>query len=620
MFGEGILILFSQNNVHTVEWMLKKFKDGLRLRKGLELVWQGGKQWVLLSAVLTVLIGVLPVLGLYFQKLFFDEFATGLVEKTEIALSVLTWLIVGMAMVEIVSNLFQSISNYVVTAHGESVQDLVMAKLHQKSIELDLSFYETPSYFDSLHLAQTEAPKRTALFVQVLSGIARDSLSLVSILVLLITYHWAFAVILFVAVAPGLIVHVMSSKKLFVWQKAAASRQRETGYYHDIITQSGAAKEARVFGFGPVFADWYNRIRKQLRTELLKITYWKQTRSFLVSACSIGALYLSFFYFAEETANGKYTLGDMSLFFVAFNRAQGLLRQLVIGVTGLYESNLFLGNLFEVLSTEPTIDTGNQATRALPESRSKLVFNNVDFSYPGTTRQAISGLSFTIEPGEHIAIVGKNGSGKSTLVKLMCRLYDRTSGEISLGGQDVRDFDPLLYRKRFSVLFQDYLQFGLSIKKNIWLGNTDSSEKEDANSIIDSSKLSGADEVVQRLPDGYDAILGKVLAEGEQLSQGEWQKVALARALYRHAEFTILDEPTSWMDPEAEQAFFEKLHSVSKGRTAIMISHRLSTVTMVDRIFVMESGTILEIGSHEELMKKRGRYFELFETQAENYR
>ncbi len=596
--------------------MLRKMIEGFRLRRGLGLVWDGGRSWIARSLVLTVLIGVLPVLALYLQKLFFDEFAEGLINGTGIAIASLTWLVVGMAVVEIAGSFFQSASAYVTTAQGEAVKDFVMSRLHLKSIELDLSFYETPSYFDSLHIAQTEAPTRTASFVQVIADISKNSLSLISILILLITYHWAFALILFVAVAPGLLVQMKSSDKLFRWQKAAASRERETEYYHNLITQAAAAKELRVFGFGGVIANWYNTMRSKLRGELLKITYWKQTRTFVVNACSTCALFLTFFYFAKETANGTYTLGDMSLFYVAFGRAQGLLRQLVVGVTGLYESNLFLSNLFEVLDSKPTIDKKSIARASLPERGSRIVFDNVSFSYPGTTRQAISDISLTIEPGEHIAIVGKNGSGKSTFVKLLCRLYDRSSGTISYDGRDIQDLDPQRYRKRFSVLFQDHLQFALSVNRNIWLGDSSNSDNQ---LIVDAAKLSGADEVVSKLHNGYETILGKVLSEGEQLSQGEWQKVALARALFRQAEFTVLDEPTSWMDPESEYEFFEKFHAMSKDRTAIMISHRLSTVTMVDRIVVMEDGKMLEIGSHRELMDKGGRYYELYQVQAKGY-
>jgi ATP-binding cassette, subfamily B, bacterial len=598
--------------------MLKKLKQRLRLRRGLMLVWQGGRRWIVASLSLTVLIGLLPVAALYLQKLIFDVITSILVDGDQSRVSLLAWIVTGMAVVEVVGALLRSMAAYVTEAQGESVQDFVTCKLHGKSIELDLSFYETPSYFDSLHVAQTEAPKRTAMFVQVLSTIARDALSLLSVVVLILTYHWGVASLLFVAVVPGLLVHAKSSNKLYQWQKSAAARQREAAYYHELLTQANAAKESRVFGFGPVIAGWYAHLRSRLRSEVLAIAYWKQTRVFIVNAGAGVCLFAGVYFFARETVTGRYTIGDMALFYAAFHRSQGYLRTLINAVSSLYESNLFLGNLFEVLDTRPTIVSLESAPQNVPTGKAAIVFDQVSFHYPGSDRAAVSDLSLTIAPGEHLAIVGKNGSGKSTFVKLMCRLYDPSSGRISLDDRDIRSYDLQSYRKRFSVLFQDYLQFALSVDKNIWLGNV---ELPADNSVIrNMAALSGAHDVIQSLPRAYETILGKVLSDGEQLSQGEWQKVALARALFRQADVTILDEPTSWMDPEAEQEFFEKFHAVSEGRTAIMISHRLSTVKMVDRIVVMENGRIIEIGTHAELVMKRGRYFELFETQARSYR
>ncbi|MCH6255164.1 ABC transporter ATP-binding protein/permease [Puniceicoccaceae bacterium K14] len=599
--------------------MLKKLKDGLRLRRGLKLVWAGSRKWVFLSLILTVAIGVLPVGSLYLQKLFFDAFADGMVDGTGIAAKTLIVLVLAMAGIEIVIAGFRSLAAYVTTAQGQTLQDYVMQRLHKKSIELDLSFYETPSYFDSLHIAQTEAPKRTAAFVDVLAAIAREGLSLVSVLALLMTYHWGIALLLLVAVAPGFLVQVKSSNKLFQWQKEASGREREANYYHDLLTQAVAAKESRVFGFGPVISEWYVVLRTRLREELLRIAHWKQTRSFFVTVGATLALFGGFFLFAKATSQGVFTLGDMALFYAGFNRAQGHLRALVAGVSGLYESNLFLGKLFEVLESKSKIVSPKSPIGFDENASPEIALKNVSFKYPGTTRQALSDVSLTITPGEHVAIVGKNGSGKSTFVKLLCRLYDRTEGEVTINGIDVREVDLAKYRSRFSVLFQDYLQFGLSAQKNIWLGDV-SRDLEDGEAIAEAARLSGAAGVIDRLPEGYETVLGKVIKEGEQLSQGEWQKLALARALYTNAKVTILDEPTSWMDPESEQEFFDQFHRLSTGRTAIMISHRLSTVKMVDRIVVMERGQILEIGKHDELMAKKGRYFELYELQAKDYR
>lgn len=597
--------------------MFPRFKQGLHLRRGLELVWVGGRRWIIAGLVLTLLLGTLPVAALYLQKLIFDVITSILVKANPAGMSVLAWLVVGLGLVEVVGGMLRSLLAYVTEAQAEAVQDFVMSRLHNKSIELDLGFYETPSYFDSLHVAQTEAPKRTAQFVQVLSSVGQDALALVAVVALILTYNWAVAGLLFVAFVPGLIIHVRSSNKLYQWQKAAAARQREAGYYHELLTQANAAKESRVFGFGPVVASWYTDLRGRLRSELLAISRWKQTRVFVVNACGVVALFAGVYYFARATVQGVYTVGDMALFYAAFYRSQTSLRAIISGISALYECNLFLGNLFEVLDTKPAI-ASNGGVKRNPTGKTGIAFEGVSFRYPGSEREAVGDLTLTIAPGEHLAIVGKNGSGKSTFVKLLCRLYDRSEGRITLDGRDIQSYDLQAYRRRFSVLFQDYLQFGLSVERNIWLANTDTAP--DKSLIREMGVLSGADDVVQRLPRGYDTVLGKVLSDGEQLSQGEWQKVALARALFRQADITILDEPTSWMDPESEHEFFEKFHQVSKGRTAIMISHRLSTVKMVDRIVVMESGRIIEIGTHDQLVRQRGRYFELFETQARSYR
>lgn len=595
---------------------LSKLKAGRPLKRAVVLSWQAGRKWFVVAIILSVLISVVPLLALYLQKLFFDLVAEGLVDGAGLSTRTLLWLVIAMASVAIVNSLISAFTNYASTAQGQVVQDHVMNRLHSKSIDVDLSYYETPSYFDSLHVAQTEAPERASTFVNTVTAVFRDSLTLVAVLILLVSLHWGVTLLLFLAVGPGLWVQVKSSGKLFRWRQRAANRQREANYYHELLTQAGPAKESRVFGFGGVIADWYKVLRLKLRSELLTIEYWKQTRTFVVGAFGAIAVFTGIFIFARQTAGGEYTIGDLAMFYAGFLRCQGSLRSLIGGISKLYESSLFFGNLFDFLDTEAKVVNSDSAVSIDSSARHTIEFKDVAFSYPGSARSAVKGISLAVRPGEHIAIVGKNGSGKSTFVKLLCRLYDRTSGEVLLDGIDVKEYKLNEYRKLYSVLFQDYLQFSLSAEKNIWLSRVDGGKE----GVSDAAKLSGADEVVQRLPRGYETPLGKVLEEGEQLSQGEWQKLALARALHADAEITILDEPTSWMDPESEQAFFERFHSMAEGRTAIMISHRLSTVKMVDRIIVMEQGRIVEMGTHDELISRRGRYFELFELQAESYR
>lgn len=332
---------------------------------------------------------------------------------------------------------------------------------------------------------------------------------------------------------------------------------------------------------------------------------------------TIVAQYVGYFYFAYQTVTGRFTLGDMVMFFTAFYRAQSYLRLLLGGITGLYESNLFLQDMDSLMKLAPKVVSPEKPER-VPAKPTPIEFLGVSFSYPGGERAALTDVSLRIEPGQHVAVVGRNGSGKSTLVKLLCRLYDCSEGRIELGGRDIRDYDLESVRQQFSVLFQDYLQFDLPVRKNIWLGDIRRDPEDEG--VARAASLSGAEEVIETLPKGFDTMLGRHYEDGEQLSQGEWQKVALARALFREAPVTVLDEPTSWMDPESEYRFFREFDRMSRGRTAIMISHRLSTVRMADQIVVLEAGRLIETGTHEELMQKGARYAELFETQAADYR
>ena len=306
------------------------------------------------------------------------------------------------------------------------------------------------------------------------------------------------------------------------------------------------------------------------------------------------------------------------MYFQAFQRGQAFLQQVLGGIAGLYEDNLFLSHLDAFMDLEPKV-----VTPALPKAvprplQEGLTFDQVDFTYPTGTREVLKDISLTIRPGEHVALVGVNGSGKTTLAKLICRLYDPTRGTIRLDGIDLRDFDTQALRREIGVILQDYAQYHLTARENIWLGNIDLGVEEER--IVEASKQAGADAVIAGLPKGYNTTLGKWFEEGEALSIGEWQKIALARAYLRDAQILILDEPTSSMDAHAEYEVFKKFTRLSEGRTTLLISHRLSTVRMADRIFVMEAGRIVECGTHDALLNQGGKYRNLFETQARNYR
>jgi ATP-binding cassette subfamily B protein len=311
-------------------------------------------------------------------------------------------------------------------------------------------------------------------------------------------------------------------------------------------------------------------------------------------------------------------LGDLVMYYQAFQRVQGFLQGMLGSLAGLYEDNLFLSNLYEFLDLERKVIEPLHG-RAFPQPmQTGIVFNHVGFQYPTGTRKVLEDVSLAIRPGEVVALVGENGAGKTTLVKLLCRLYDPTGGTITLDGVDLRRFETAALRREFSVLFQDYAQYHLTARENIWVGNT--ALPPDDERVVGAAGDSGADEVIRGLPKGYETVLGKLFEEGEELSVGEWQKVALSRAFLRDAQILVLDEPTTSMDAKAEYAVFQRFRKLVSGRTAVLISHRFSTVRMADRIYVLKDGRITEGGTHDELIHRGGTYAQLFEMQAQHYR
>jgi len=306
------------------------------------------------------------------------------------------------------------------------------------------------------------------------------------------------------------------------------------------------------------------------------------------------------------------------LYYQALQRSQGALRQFFSSGSRLYENNLFLRNLFEFLALQPSIIDPPQPLLLPDRFQQGFIFENVSFGYPGTPRQALQNISLRVEPGETIALVGENGSGKTTLIKLLCRLYEPTAGHIYLEGNPLHCYALEDLRRQISMIFQDYAKYHLTVQENIGLGNVDC--HDDFQAIQAAAEHSGADAVIRRLPDGYDTQLGKYFERGEELSIGQWQKIALARAFLRESQVLVLDEPTAAMDPKAEYAVFQQLQKLAHDKAVVLISHRMSTVRMCDRIYVIDQGRIIEWGNHEQLMHQNGHYANLFETQARNYR
>ena len=583
------------------------------------LVWRSGPCLTILSLVLVVMQSVLPLLGLYLLKLIVDEVSTGLAASAKTAsFSGITYLIFLSGCVVLIDRVLGTLSSLVATAQSLAVTDQVYGILHSKSNEMDLEYYENSDYYDTLHRAQQEAPYRPTRILNGLLSLAQSSISLLAIGGLLLTFHWSVPGFLLVGALPVLLVRFRFAKKLYIWSRRRTPKERQALYFNSIITGPVHAKEIRLFNLGDIFAERFRTLQNQIRQERLSLITKRSAAEVITQTGGIIPAFVLYGFLAYRTLHGQMTIGDLVMFYQAVQRAQSFLNQFLGSIADLYENNLFLANVLEFLALKPKItDTARPKAVARP-LQSGIVVHNVSFHYPGSDRPVLDGISLRIRSGEHIALVGENGSGKTTFVKLLSRLYDPTAGAITFDGTDIRELSLRDLRQRISVVFQDYAKYHLTARENIWLGNVEFPPREDL--IVAAARQAGADKAIAKLRAGYDTVLGKWFENGEELSIGEWQKVALARAFMRNAEIIVLDEPTSAMDAQAEYELFKKFHKLAQGRTAILISHRLSTVRMADSIYVLNNGKIVESGTHDELVSRGGNYATLFETQAQYYR
>jgi len=596
-----------------------KLQRAFLLRRAVKLVWQSAPGWTIASLALIVVQGILPLTSLYLTKLVVDAVTSGLTAPDKmLAFGQVAWLIGALGGVTLASALCSSLATLVSEAQSQTVTDHVQNVIHAQSVALDLAYYENAQYHDSLHRAQQEAPYRPTRIVNGLAQVAQSSVAVLALGALLVTLHWAVALVLFVAALPGVVVRLRYANQLYHWQRERTAAERMSWYLHHLLASDAAAKEVRLFDLGALLMCRFREVRKQLRHERLRLAVCRSLVDLVAQTTAALAVLGSYAFIAYQTIHGALTLGDLVMYYQAFQRGQSYLREILGGVAGLYEDTLFLSNLYEFLDLSPRI-VAPAAPRVIPRPIQRgIALAHVSFQYPNSARQALRDVSLAIHPGEHIALVGANGSGKTTLVKLLCRLYDPTEGTITLDDTDLREFDPTALRQQISVVFQDYARYHFTARENIWFGDTRLDADDER--ILAAAQASGADAMITRLPRGYDTVLGKWFDEGEELSIGEWQQIALARAFVRDAPIVVLDEPTSALDAASEYAVFARFHQLMAGRTAILISHRFSTVRLADYIYVLDDGTIVERGSHTELLRQGGLYARLFELQAGSYR
>ncbi len=583
------------------------------------LVWKSAPGWAIASAALVIPQGILPLASLYIMKLIVDCVASGYSSANKEAFVGQVMTLVALAiLVELVSILIQSAASIASEFQSTLVSDHIQDIIHAKSVAIDLEYYESPEYYDTLHRAQQEASFRPVHIVRSLTQLLQNAISMASTAALLFVASWAIVVALVAASLPGVIVQMIYSGKLYRWQVSRTEKERKSWYLHWLLTDKGFAKEIRLFSLGSIFRDRYLALRQLLRKEKLDLSVNKSKANLAARAVEVVAIFGSLAFLALEGMKGNITIGDITMYFGALTQGRAVIGSLLLSLTGLYEDRLFITNLYNFLDLEPSVREPLKPAKVPKPIEKGITFEGVSFSYPGSSSNALKDLDMSIESGQVVALVGGNGSGKTTLIKLLCRLYDPQKGRIAIDGVDLREMRVLDLRREMSVVFQDYARYDLSLAENIWLGSADG--PLDMDKVAKAAKDSGAEKVVRRLEAGYETTLGKWFDNGTELSIGEWQKVALARAFIRDSQVIIMDEPTSSLDPKAEAEVFAKFRELTKGKTAVVIGHRLSTVRMADCIYLLNDGHIAEKGTHEELMALKGEYAQLFEIQAVNYR
>jgi len=593
----------------------KRIKNALRIDRAMLLVWKASRGWTILSILLTTVQGFIPLLALYIVKLIVDTITLALQSGNAMSSyqSVVS-LVIAAAAVAIVQSAVRTLASYVAEAQGAVVTDYVSSALHDKSIALDLAYYENPKYYDTLHRAQREGPYRPTKIVNGLTRVLQNGVSLIAMVGLLFMFHWSVGVLLFVSTFPGVFAQIAHARRQFDWQKKRTQEERRASYLSSILTMDSFAKEIRLFDLGKFFADTFNGLRTMLRREKLELSRKKAIAEFASQAFAALVLLGCLLFIALRTLQGVITVGDMVMYYQAFQRGVGYLKELLTSVASLYEDNMFVTHFFEFLDIENTL-TDPRDPLPLPEKPTTgITLENVSFQYPGQRSMVLKDVSLTIGAGEVVALVGANGAGKSTLVKLLCRLYDPQSGTITMEGQKLNRYALQQLRRQISIVFQDFARYYLTVRENIHLG--DITLPKDSEKIVQAARKANADTFIEKLPQGYDTVLGRWFLSGEEISVGEWQKIVLARAFLRNSPLIILDEPTSSLDTNTEYHLFTKFRELIAGHSALLISHRFSTVRMADRIYVLNNGTIAEHGTHIELMANDGIYADMYSKQA----
>jgi ATP-binding cassette subfamily B protein len=588
------------------------------LPRTVTLVWEAARPWTVAWSALLLVQGGLPVVSVALTRALVDSLVSVMQSPCEASNVQSTLrLVAAAAGVVLLGQILRSTAEWVRTAQSERVQDYILDMIHRKATTVDFAFYESATYHDKMYRAQSEARYRPVTLLENLGGLVQNSITLVAMGAVLLTFGPWIPVALVLSAVPALFAVMRDSLRQHRWTRRSTATERRARHYDRLLTRIDAAAEIRLFDLGDHFRALYQKVRARLRGERLRLAKQRSLES--LAAGVIGLLITSavIAWMVFRTSQGVFSLGDLALLYQALNQGQGLMRTLLENAGRIYSNSLFLGDLFAFLELKSRVLSPSDPLPMPASPQHGVRFEDVVFRYPGSSIEVLQGFNLLLPANQITAIVGSNGAGKSTLVKLLCRLYDPQGGRITLDGCDLRGLDLEQLRRGVTVLFQEPTRYFGTVQDTIALGDLTVKGRD---RIEAAAEAAAADEVVAGLPNGYDTLLGKWMADGTELSVGQWQRLALARAFYRQAPILILDEPTSAMDSWAETDWLRRFRGLAAGRTVMLITHRFTTAMYADIIHVMDRGQILQSGTHEELLAQGGRYAESWREQMRGRR
>jgi ATP-binding cassette subfamily B protein len=605
----------------------------------IKLVWETHRGYTTAMAILRLMRAGVPVATLWVGKLIIDSVIASRESSPDHAR---LWKLVALEIAIVTANdVLARASSLVESLLGDLFSNHTSVRLMEHAATLDLAHFEDPAFYDQLERARRQTTSRIGLLAQLLA-IGQDGLTLISLGAALVVYSPWLLLLLAVAVLPSFFGETHFASLEYSMQFRWTPERRQLDYLRYVAASERTAKEVQSFGLSPWLIERFRKLSWRFYDENKKLSIRKARVSTLFSLIGTLGYYSAYAIILVRATRGELTIGTLTFLAGSFARSRGLIEVLLLSAGGIYQQCLYLKDLFDFFEMKPSIASAPGAPAVPRPIRDGFVFEDIGFQYPGSDAWAVRHVSFTLRPGERVAFVGENGAGKTTLTKLLARLYDPTEGRILLDGVDLREYDIHSVRRAIGVIFQDFVKYDLRFDENIGVGEIEEvrsyldapgvSAPEDGSNagsdgngevpgaILSASEKSLASSLLPKFSKGYKQMLGRRFDEGVELSGGEWQKIALARAYMRDAQVLILDEPTASLDARAEYEVFIRFSQLVAGRMAVIISHRFSTVRMADRIIVLQNGMVIEDGSHQELVARGGLYAELFALQAEGYR